>query len=80
MQVKRKGRYFMTKKINKIPKFTSIKDEAKFWDTHDVTDYLSDLKTVNISVHLAKPKEKQLYFESIKILNEDWNKYPRVKG
>ena len=26
-----------------IPKFKTEKDEAKFWDTHDSTDFLADL-------------------------------------
>jgi hypothetical protein len=29
----------------KIPKFKTIEEERKFWDSHSVTDYLSDLKT-----------------------------------
>jgi hypothetical protein len=33
----------------KIPKFSSIKEEAKFWDTHDVTDYLGDLKEERVA-------------------------------
>ncbi|MCI0448150.1 BrnA antitoxin family protein [bacterium] len=29
----------------KIPKFKTIEEERKFWDSHSVTDYLSGLKT-----------------------------------
>jgi len=28
----------------RIPKFKTEKDEAKFWDTHDSTDFLADLE------------------------------------
>jgi hypothetical protein len=28
---------------NKVPKFKNIKEEAKFWDSHDITDYISEL-------------------------------------
>ncbi len=28
----------------KIPKFRTIQEERAFWDTHDVTDYLAELK------------------------------------
>jgi hypothetical protein len=28
----------------KIPKFKTIEEERTFWDSHSVTDYLSDLK------------------------------------
>jgi len=31
-------------KQKRIPKFRSEKEEAKFWDTHDSTDFLSELK------------------------------------
>lgn len=36
------------KKKNKIPKFKSFKEEAQFWDSHDFTDYLSDLKPTRV--------------------------------
>ena len=46
----------MTKKINKksqtsksrIPTFTSYAEEAEWWDTHDITDYLDELKPVKV--------------------------------
>jgi hypothetical protein len=28
----------------KIPTFSSVKEEAEFWDTHDLTDYLDELE------------------------------------
>ncbi|OGK13372.1 hypothetical protein A3A93_03385 [Candidatus Roizmanbacteria bacterium RIFCSPLOWO2_01_FULL_38_12] len=28
----------------KIPKFKSYKEEAEFWDTHDVTDYIKEMQ------------------------------------
>ncbi len=30
----------------RIPTFSSIEEEAEFWDTHDVTDYWDELKPV----------------------------------
>lgn len=30
-----------------IPIFTSIKEEAEFWDTHDITDYLDEMEIVS---------------------------------
>ena len=44
----------------KIPKFKSIKEEAKFWDSHDVTDYLSLLKPVSLKVKLEDKKDQIL--------------------
>lgn len=31
---------------DKIPEFRSIKEEAAFWDTHEITDYLDELEIV----------------------------------
>ena len=33
---------------NKIPKFKNYKEEAAFWDTHDVTDYLHELSAEDV--------------------------------
>lgn len=35
----------MTK--SKVPEFASVKEEAEFWDTHDVTDYLGELEIMS---------------------------------
>jgi hypothetical protein len=32
-----------------MPDFTSREDEAAFWDTHDVTDYLDELRPVRVT-------------------------------
>jgi hypothetical protein len=34
-------------KKSKIPEFKTIKEEAAFWDTHDVTDYLEEMDLVS---------------------------------
>lgn len=44
----------------KIPKFKSIKEETRFWDNHNVTDYLSLLKPVNLKVKLEDKKDQIL--------------------
>ena len=38
------------KKQNKsrIPKFKSIKEEARFWDSHDTTDFEDEFKPVRV--------------------------------
>ncbi len=33
---------------SRIPEFETIEEEAKFWDTHDFTDYLDELKPVKV--------------------------------
>lgn len=48
------------RKTKKIPQFKSIAEEAKFWDTHDVTDYLTEMKEVKVDFKLEAPKEETL--------------------
>jgi hypothetical protein len=33
---------------SRIPRFTSREEEAAWWDTHDFTDYLDELKPVRV--------------------------------
>ena len=33
---------------SKIPEFTSLKEEAEFWDTHSLTDFLDETRPVNV--------------------------------
>lgn len=40
-----KGDYLPKKKI---PHFKTLTDEAKFWDTHDITDYIDEFKSTSI--------------------------------
>lgn len=47
-------------RIRKIPKFKTIAEEARFWDTHDVTDYLSEMKEVKVAFTPLSPKEETL--------------------
>ncbi|MEK7497741.1 MAG: CopG family antitoxin [Patescibacteria group bacterium] len=42
---------------NKIPKFGNLAEEAKFWDTHDVTDYLNEMKLVDVEFLPRQKKE-----------------------
>ena len=34
-------------KKSKIPEFKTIKEEAAFWDTHDVTDFIEEMDLVS---------------------------------
>ncbi len=36
--------------MGKIPKIDSIEELAKFWDTHDITDFEDELEEVSESV------------------------------
>ena len=35
---------------NRIPDFATREEEADFWDTHDITDFLDELKPVKVNV------------------------------
>lgn len=50
----------MQKKPKKIPKFQSYAQEAYFWDTHDITDYLGELKPVDIKLEKKLTKQETL--------------------
>lgn len=47
-------------KVRRIPRFRSIAEEARFWDTHDVTDYLPQMKEAKVSFDPSAPKEEIL--------------------
>ncbi len=42
---------------SKIPKFKSYEEEAKFWDTHDTTEFLDELKEVR-NIKFPKPRKR----------------------
>ena len=43
-------------KKNKIPKFRSFEEEARFWDAHDTTKFLGELKPAELKF----PRRKKL--------------------
>jgi len=45
-------------KKNKIPEFKTIKEEAAFWDTHDVTDFLEEMDLVS-GAYLPQADERK---------------------
>jgi len=47
--------------MNKLPKFKSEKKEALFWDTHDITDYLDELKEITPTLKLSKDIKKKIF-------------------
>jgi len=50
----------MKKKLKKIPDFKTIQEEAEFWDTHSITDYLHEMKEIKIIFKPAIPKEETI--------------------
>ena len=58
--------------MSKIPKFKTDEEEARFWDTHDSTQFLDQMKEV-YDIKFPKPRHKsvvvdleQQYVEAIK--------------
>ena len=46
-----------TARKKKLPVFKSDAEEARFWDTHDSTDYLDDMEEVH-DVRFAPPRKR----------------------
>lgn len=57
---------------SKIPEFSSIEEEAEFWDTHDFTDFMDELKPVEMKYHrdLSKGITVRLDTETLTILRK----------
>lgn len=68
--------------INKLPDFTTMsrQQEAQWWDTHDVTDYLDEFEPVSLRVQLAQPKEDAIMIRLNKGVKEQLAKVARSKG
>ena len=45
-----------TRKRSRIPRFHSEAEEARFWDTHDSTDFLNELRPATVTFPRPKPK------------------------
>ncbi|MBI5149165.1 MAG: hypothetical protein HZA28_00125, partial [Candidatus Omnitrophica bacterium] len=39
-----------------IPKFKSLEEERRFWDTHDITEFIDELKPAGVK--FVRPKKK----------------------
>ncbi len=48
------------KKLKQIPRFNSEEEEAKFWDTHDTTEYFDTAKPVKMVFPNLKPTTKTI--------------------
>jgi len=72
----------MKKKINKLPDFDkmSLDEIARFWDTHNVTDYENETKDVDIVFELNKPRTESLVLRVQKNIKEKLEKVARSKG
>ena len=67
-------------KRNRIPKFKTIAEEARFWDTHDFTEFWDELEDVDIVFELNKPRTESLVLRVQKDIKERLQKVARSKG
>lgn len=44
------------KHISRLPRFRSEAEEARFWDTHDSTQFLGEFKPAKLTFPAHKPK------------------------
>jgi len=72
----------MKKKKNKLPDFNkmSYKEEAKWWDTHDLGSYWDEFKDVEIVFELDKPRTDTLVLRLQKDIKEKLEKFARSRG
>src|SRR3989344_4621216 len=84
MPIRKKGETYMKKKkhqiVSKIPKFSSLDEEANFWDTHSVTDFEDELEDVEIVVELAKPRDETLVLRIQKNMKERLERIAHKRG
>ena len=75
-----RGREFMKKKVSRIPKFKTYEEEAKFWDTHSISDYWDEFEDVDIVFDLQKKKEETLVLKLQKNVKDKLDKAARARG
>jgi len=57
MKEERSISYLSKENKIKVPKFKNVKEECKFWDDHESTDYLDDFEET-IDVVFFRPKNR----------------------
>ena len=71
----------MKKRIkSKIPEFKNIAEEAKFWDTHSITDFEDETEDVDIIWEVDKPRDETLVLRVQKGFKDRLKKTARRKG
>lgn len=72
----------MKKKKFKFPDFNkmSYKEEAKWWDSHDLTEFWDELEDVDIVAELDKPRTESLVLRVQKDIKDKLQKVARSKG
>ncbi len=70
------------KKKKRLPDFNKMtyQEEARFWDTHNVTDYEDETENVEIIFDLQKPKDETLVLRLQKGTKQKLAKKAQSKG
>ena len=63
-----------------IPEFKNVEEEAEFWETHDVGEYLNDFKRIDVELQLEKPKEENIVVRVQKPIKDRLERIARRKG
>ena len=80
MQARKREKKYMTNKKSKIPKFKSIEEEARFWDTHSFTDFEDETEDVEIIWEVDKPRDETLVLRVQKGFKDRLKRTARKKG
>ncbi len=81
MPVEKKGEgYMRLKKKSRIPKFKTYEEEARFWDTHDITDFEDETEDIDIVFELNKPRDETVILRVQKEIKEQLDKLARSRG
>ena len=70
----------MKKKHKHIPTFTSLEEEAKFWDTHSISDYWDEMSDVKAVVEIDEPRSETLILRVQKDMKDKMKQLARSKG
>lgn len=68
------------RKKNRIPDFKNRQELAKFWDTHDIADYLDELKPVKIKFELEKPRDEAIVVRVQSGIKQQLERVAKRKG
>ncbi len=68
------------KRKSRIPKFKTYGEEARFWDTHDITDFEDETEDVEIVFELNKPRGETIVLRVQKQVKDNLDKFARSLG
>lgn len=65
-----------------MPDFNKMsrEEEVAWWDTHDLSDYMDEMKDVKIVFELDKPRDETLIVRVQKEFKDTLEKFARSKG